>query len=203
MKQVILPLVVCAFCLDGISQSQPKNAGQPLRTAASQAEQAAVPEDFVIGPEDVLEINVWKEPELNRKVTVRSDGKVSVPLLNDVHAGGLTTRQLQEQIEIGLSRFVLEPVVSVVVLEIRSKVVYILGSVKNPGEYQLGRPMTVVDLIARAGGLTEFAKKKDIVVVRQQKEATRRFSFNFDTFVDGRNFAQNIQLQSGDKVFVP
>jgi polysaccharide export outer membrane protein len=125
--------------------------------------------------------------------------------LNEVQAGGLTTKQLQEQIRAGYSRFVVEPLVSVVVLGIKSRNVYVLGSVKSPGVYPLVGPMTVVELIARAGGFADFAKSKGIVIIRLQKEkgTPTRFRFNYGTFVNGQNYEQNIQLRSGDKVFVP
>jgi polysaccharide biosynthesis/export protein len=172
-------------------------AGTPTQTVPPAVE------EYVIGPEDVLAINVWKEAELTSRVIVRPDGKIGMPLLNEIQASGLTPRQLQETITEGLKKYVSGPSVSVIVTEIRSPVVYISGSVGKAGVYVLGAPTTVMELLIRAGGLTEFAKSEEIQVLRPEGATTRRFRFNFKSFSEGRDFQQNIQLRRGDMILVP
>lgn len=187
MRQVLSALfVVCVFSAAALSQ------GEPQAT-----------EDFIIGPEDVLSIFVWQEPDLTNKVTVRPDGKIGVPLLNDIQASGLTPKQLQENITEGLVRFVTGPQVSVVVQEIRSQIIYITGNVAKPGVIALGGPMTVMEALVRAGGVGEFAKADQIQILRKKSDKTHRFRFNYKTFAEGKDYQQNIQLRNGDMVIVP
>jgi polysaccharide export outer membrane protein len=208
MKQILLVILVIGMAATAsISQNRPAGevghtlhqghaapAGQPL---------VEMPDEFIIGAEDKLQISVWREPELSAMVSVRPDGKIGVPLLNDVQASGRTTKQLQEGITEGLSQFVAEPHVSVIVVEINSRQVHIIGSVGRPGAYPLGGPMSVVELLARAGGLADFAKKDQIRIVRREGNTSLQFEFNYDDFVDGKDFQQNITLRSGDVVVVP
>jgi polysaccharide export outer membrane protein len=160
-------------------------------------------EEFIIGPEDVLSVFVWHEPELTNKVIVRPDGKIGIPLLNDVQASGLTPKQLQENIAEGLKRFVTGTQVSVVVQEIHSQVIYITGAVAKPGVYPLGGPMTVMEVLVRAGGLAEFAKAEEIQVLRKSGDKPHRFRFNYRSFSEGKDYQQNIQMRNGDMVIVP
>jgi polysaccharide export outer membrane protein len=172
--------------------------------ATNQVRPAEVGDDFVIGPEDVLAISVWREPELSvRDVLVRPDGKISLPLVNEIQASGLTTRQLQERIAERLREFVASPNVSVVVIRIASLSVSIVGRVSKPGVYYLGSPMTVLDLLARAGGFQEDAKTKKIKIVRKEAGRTSQFSFNYKDAAEGKNLQQNITLKKGDVVIVP
>jgi polysaccharide export outer membrane protein len=175
------------------TRSEP--AGTPAQTAVT----PNASEDFIIGPEDVLEIKVWREPDLTTKGVVRPDGKIGVTLLGDVQASGLTTTQLKGEITAKLTRFVGEPEVSVVVVEIHSQMVHLIGAVGRPGAYTLGGPLTVVELLARAGGLSEFTKGENIFIVRN---ATERILFNYKAFSEGRGLQQNIRLKNGDVVIV-
>jgi polysaccharide export outer membrane protein len=161
-------------------------------------------EDFVIGPEDVLSVMVWHEPELtNNRVTVRPDGKIGLPLLNDVQASNLTPQQLQEQITEGLKLFIANPQVSVIVQEIHSQIVFITGAIGKAGAYPLGRPMTVMELVVRAGGPSEFAKAEEIQILRKEAGKLRRFRFNYKQFAEGKDYKQDISLRNGDMVIVP
>jgi polysaccharide export outer membrane protein len=193
---------VIAIAQSGSAAHVSKNQKRPANQLPNPAPEP-VAEDFVIGPEDVLEISVWREPDLTMKVVVRTDGKVSVRLLNDVQASGLTTKQLQQQLQDAFAKYVAEPVVSVIVLDVHSQVAHIIGSVARPGVYPLGRPLTVMELLARAGGLADFAKKEDIAVVRSEGGKTRRLPFNYKSFIEGSDLQQNILLKSGDIVVVP
>ncbi len=164
----------------------------------------AVSEDFVIGLEDVLAINVWREPEISvKEVMVRPDGKISLPLIGDVQASGLTTKQLKERITERLKEFIASPTVAVVVLRIASQSVSIVGQVAKPGVYYLGSPIRVLELLAKAGGLSEYANKKKIAIVRQEGQQTKHFLFNYKDVAKGQNLQQNIILKNGDVVIVP
>lgn len=163
-----------------------------------------IPADYIIGLEDLLAVNVWKEPELSVKdAMVRPDGKISVPLVGDIKASGLTPTQLQEKIRERMKEFVAAPTVTVVVLKIGSQSVSVVGKVARPGIYYLGAPMTVLELFARVGGLREDAKKKNISIVREEGNRTVRFQFNYKDVSNGKNLQQNITLKKGDVIIVP
>jgi polysaccharide export outer membrane protein len=212
MRQVCcLVLATCFFSIVAMSQApginsltRGKTGGPSPNDKASQLSPKSDSEkDYVIGPEDVLSIVVWHEPELSTKVTVRSDGKIALTLLDEVQAGGLTPIQLKEQITIGLKRFLNDPQVYVIPLEIHSQFVYIVGSVAKPGIYPLGTSMRVTELLVRAGGLVEFAKSEEIVIVRREEGMAARFPFNYKRFLEGKGYQQDVLLRSGDMVVVP
>ena len=158
--------------------------------------------DYIVGAEDQLEISVWRQPELTRTVVVRPDGRIGVPLLNDVQAAGLTPMQLRERIRNGLSTFLSDPQVSVIVVAARNPHVTIQGGVVRPGLYLLGRPTTVMELIAQAGGLSPFAQTGKISIIRQQGGAASYHAFDYSTFRTG-SWEQNLTLKAGDIVVVP
>jgi polysaccharide export outer membrane protein len=212
-------LAISTFCLQALSQDKAKTAQPQKQTTQAQA-QTTQPQqlaarvnttrpageasaDYIIGPEDVLGVSVWREPELTAKVAVRPDGKIDLPLVNDIKASGLTTNQLREVITESIKRYVPDPTVSVLLLELHSQTVSIVGSVPKPGIYNIGGPMTVMELVARAGGFQEFAKVKDVQIVRQVGARAYRYFFNYKEYTEGRNFQQNIALQNGDVVVVP
>lgn len=172
--------------------------------AVSTVNGASGAEEFVIGNEDVLNVSVWKEAELSRSVPVRSDGKISLPLIGELQASGKTPKQLQAEITAGLQPFIPDPAVTVMVQEIRSKKFNILGQVQKPGAYPLTPPMRVVDAIAMAGGLKDFAKMKDIYVLRRAPSgADQRLAFNYKQVIRGNHSEQNVRLEPGDTVVVP
>lgn len=160
-------------------------------------------DEFVVGKEDVLQVNVWREPELSSTVVVRPDGKITLPLVNEIQASGLTARQLQEQITAKLKDFVASPVVTVMVQQIRSQTVFIMGEVSKAGEYPMGAPMTVLELLGRAGGFREYAKTKRIRIIRDENGRQTQFGFNYNDFIKGKHPEQNIILKNGDVVIVP
>ncbi len=161
-------------------------------------------DSFVIGTGDVLAINVWKEAEISRVVPVRSDGRISLPLVGELQASGQTPKQLETQITAKLKDYVSEPEVTVIVQEIKSQKFNVLGMVMKPGSYVLTKPMTVIDAIALAGGFRDFAKQKNVYVLRRTgdgKEA--RLPFNYKEVVKGQKSEQNIELESNDTIVVP
>jgi polysaccharide export outer membrane protein len=159
---------------------------------------------YVIGADDVLSINVWKEPEVSRTVPVRSDGKISLPLAGELQASGETPRQLEKELATKLQSFMSGPEVTVIVTEIKSQKFNILGQVSRPGEYPLTNAATVLDAIAMAGGFRDFAKEKSIYVLRQNLDGGQsRWPFNYKDVIKGKNSAQNIKLEPRDTIVVP
>jgi polysaccharide biosynthesis/export protein len=161
------------------------------------------PPGYVIGPLDVLEVLFWKDKDLSAEVVVRPDGKISLPLLNEIEAGGLTPEQLRFRVLESARRFVEEPTATVIVKQINSRNVFIMGEVQKPGTYPLGGGTTVLQLIALAGGLTEFAARDEIVVLRTIDGETERHRVNYNRVLGGKDLKQNLQLQAGDTVVVP
>lgn len=159
--------------------------------------------EYVIGPEDVLEIDVWNNTAISRTVPVRPDGKISLPLLNDVQAAGLTPMQLQAVLSKKLVEFIPTPQVSVIVREVNSFKVSVLGEVKKPGRYELKSRTTVLDLLAMAEGFTEFASRGRIIILRRDGAKTERIPFNYNAVVSADGKARNLVLEPGDIVLVP
>jgi len=177
----------------------------PTPVPAAPAVPAGVvpPAGYVIGPEDVLAIVFWREKDLSTDAAVRPDGMVTVPLLNDVHAAGLTPEQLRERIHTGASKFVEDPTVTVVVKAINSRKVFITGLVAKPGQYPLAGPTSVMQLIAMAGGLQEYANSKRILIMRTEGGEQVAMPFNYQDVLNRKNLKQNIDLLPGDTVVVP
>ena len=167
--------------------------------------------EYMIGPEDVLDVSVWDNDALTRTVPVRPDGKISLPLLNDVQAAGLTPMQLRETLTKGLTEYMPSPAVSVLVREIHSFKVAVIGNVKTAGRYEIKDRATVLDLLAMAGGLTEYAERGRIVVMRQNGTGTRHIPFAYDRLTSknatkngsGAGGHENFCVQPGDVIVVP
>ena len=164
---------------------------------------ATVDPNYVIGAQDVLDINVWKEPDVSRTVPVRPDGKISLPLLNDVQAAGLTPAQLAAQVTDSLKKYVTNPQVTVIVTVINSQRVYILGEVTRPGAFPLIPGMSVLQALSSAGGFTQFAKVKSIFVRRFENGKEEKFPFNYREVIGGKKPEQDILLKAGDTIVVP
>jgi polysaccharide export outer membrane protein len=192
-----VPVILLCAATSVWAQSPPANAAT---TAVSRA--AAPTSEYTIGPEDVLDISVWKNPELSRKVPVRPDGRVSLPLINDIQAAGLTPSELREQLAKRLAEYVPSAEVSVIVSEVQSLKVAVVGAVKTPGRFMLKSPATVLECIALAQGLTEFAARDRIVVLRQNGSTTTRIPFNYAKIADG-NGQDNFFVRPGDIIVVP
>jgi polysaccharide export outer membrane protein len=170
---------------------------------AAAATLSGVDADYKIGPQDVLRIDVWKEPDISRTSPVRPDGKVSLPLLNDVQAAGLTAMQLAGSLRDSLSKYLTTPQVTVTVTEINSRRVYITGEVTHAGALPLLPNMTVLQALSSAGGFTQFAKVKNIYVLRTENGKQVKHPFNYKEVVKGNLAEQNISLQPGDVIVVP
>ncbi len=185
--------------------SKNKPADSSAATAQTAPAQKAATEDpnYVIGAQDVLDISVWKEPELTRSVPVRPDGKISMPLLNDVQASGLTPLQLAAAITTGLKKFVTDPQVTVIVTAINSQRIYILGEVTRAGAYPLLPNMTVLQALSSGGGFTQFAKITKIYVLRVENGKQEKHPFNYKDVIAGKAGDQNIFVKAGDTIVVP
>ncbi|MGH7219485.1 MAG: polysaccharide biosynthesis/export family protein [Nitrospiraceae bacterium] len=187
------------------SQNQTQPTEQPKAAPAPTVPGAVVPPPgYVIGPEDVLSVLFWREKDLSADVIVRPDGMISLPLINDIQAAGLTTDQLREKVMAEANKFVEDPNATVVVKQINSRKVFITGQVSKPGSYSLIGPMNVLQLIAMAGGLLEFADRSRISIMRTDEKGNPvAYSFNYSWVIDRKNLRQNIELKPGDTVLVP
>jgi polysaccharide export outer membrane protein len=192
------PTILLVFAVSCGTRYPPSGTGvfRPTNTKAN--------EDFVIGRGDVLAVAVWKEPELSAQdLVVRPDGIISLPLIDEIRAGGLTSNELRELIAEKLEEFVAAPNVTVFITQVNSRSVSVVGQVGSPGVYPLRRPTTILELLARAGGFVEYAKTKDIKILRKEGGQTKAFKFNFKDVAKGKKIEQNILLKTGDIIIVP
>jgi polysaccharide biosynthesis/export protein len=208
MKKISL-LLLSAVVLSGISWAakQPKPSKDPAIPAPKAPAEAAAhaagaplnAKTYIIGAEDVLSIKVWNEVQLTGAYTVRPDGKISMPLVGEVVAAGLTPEKLGADITEALTKSINHPDVSVSMQQVNSKKYFIMGEVQKTGSFPLLIPTTVLEALVNAGGFRDFAKKSNIIVIR----GTQRFKFNYNSVYKGKNREQNIQLEPGDQIVVP
>jgi polysaccharide export outer membrane protein len=204
-----IPLLTAAVAFALGSAAWPVNAQAPqtamaIAPASTAAGAVAIAPDYVIGPDDVLSILFWRDKDLSATdVTVRPDGKVTLPLLNDVQASGRTPEQLGDAIREAARKYVEDPNPTVIVKEIKSRRVFITGRIEKPGPYPLNGRTTILQLIAMAGGLREFVDGKNISLMRSEKDKQTVFDFNYQDVVKKRYLHQNIELKPGDVVVVP
>jgi len=171
---------------------------------ASTVTAADVEDQYLIGSGDILEIVTWKEPAMSlEEVLVRLDGKVSFPLLNDVQAAGLTPLELKKSLESGLKAYVPDPVIRVSIREANSKKFYVLGEVEETGEYPLTKQMRVLQAFAMAGGFTEWASKKEIILLRTENGEEKLYRINYNDIVKGEHLEQNLKIRADDTIIVP
>ena|SRR5208283_4710443 len=205
--------LLAAFCLPAAAQqaAAPKQDAKPAEkagtttnnAATAQAKEANDDSNYIIGAEDVLTVNVWKETDVSRSVPVRPDGKISLPLLNDVQAAGLTPQQLAASIRDGLKKYMADPEVTVIVTAVNSRRIYVMGEVTHPGVVPLTHGMTVLQALASAGSFTQFANIKAMYVLRNENGKQVKYPFNYKAVVKGQNPEQNLELKPGDTIVVP
>jgi polysaccharide biosynthesis/export protein len=181
----------------------PAPAPAKVPPAAAQPTAVPLPAGYVIGAEDILSIRYWKDADLSTDVAVRPDGKISLQLLNDVEAAGLTPEQLRTRLMEQSKKYLEDPQITVIVKEINSRKVFITGEVQKAGPYPLTTSTTVLQLIALAGGLREYADGKNIVIVRNENGKSATYGFNYRDVISRKNLNQNIELKPGDTVIVP
>lgn len=206
----MLPAIAVLLCLSSFSSAQAiveaaSNTSQhPSAQTGPDKRQLASIDDYVIGVDDILAINVWKEADLCRTVPVRPDGKITLPLIGDIQAAGKTPEKLQQELHNSLASFIAVPEVAVIVQEVKSLKFNIVGEVARPGSYPLGESMTVLDAIAQAGGLGLYAKSNAIYVLRIHTDGSSvRVPFHYKQVLKGTSLSQNVKLQSRDTVVVP
>ena len=209
MKRGLVAVSASLVLTSGLSgQAVTSNTTAEVHGASANSERSTASkvqdDSFVIGNDDVLSVNVWKEPEISKSVPVRSDGKISLPLVGEVQAAGSTPLKLEKEIATRLKNYISEPEVTVMVQQVNSQKFNILGQVSKPGSFPLINSPTVLDAIALAGGFRDFAKQKSIYLLRQNPDGTEtRMPFNYKEVVKGRNAAQNVKLQPRDTIVVP
>lgn len=196
--------VTAAALMWGQESKQEAKPAEVPKTVQEESASPAVaapvdPKSFRLGPEDVLLVRVWREPELSGLVAIRPDGKINLPLVGEMTAAGLTPEQLTAAVTEALTKFINRPQVLVSVQAVRSRKYLISGEVNRPGVYPLVTPITVMEAIVQAGGLREFASKGKITILRGDK----RLKFNYSDVVKGKNLSQNILIEHGDHVVVP
>lgn len=201
-------ILACVFMVASLcAQETEKNApATPAGTAAKTSEgtgKLVAETEYKIGPQDVLRIDVWKEPDISRTIPVRPDGKISLPLMNDVQAAGLTSLELAASIREGLKKYINNPQVTVTVTEINSRRVYVTGEVVRAGALPLLPNMTALQALSTCGGFTQFARTKSIYILRQEDGKQVKHPFNYKEVVAGKKAEDNITLQPGDVIVVP
>lgn len=207
MRRILLVIVVMGLALQVFGQAPSRDGKDNSDKNPATADQSglpasSVPASYVIGPEDTLHVSVWKEPDLTETVPVRSDGKISMPLLNDVQAAGLTPSKLADSITQQLKKYLADPRVTVVVTGMNSQKIYVLGEVTHTGAMPLTPDMTVLQAIASAG-FTQFANTKGIYVLRTENGKQLKLPFNYKQVIKGEDIKQNIVLKPGDTIVVP
>jgi polysaccharide biosynthesis/export protein len=203
-------LLVLLLAATGVAQVPPPSASRaPAAPPDTDSVQNRLADNtarasYVIGPADVLAINVWKDTELSKTMPVRPDGNISLPLIGEMRASGLTATQLQGAITQKLKEYVTNPEVNVVVQEVKSRTFNVVGKVMKPGSYDLARPMTILDAIALAGGFQDFAKVTKVYVLRRGADGSQKMlRFNYKQVIKGQALDENVQLQPGDTVVAP
>jgi polysaccharide biosynthesis/export protein len=210
----LLNLLLCLGMAVGLASAQNEQApskptderaaGRNTSKGQTPAPSRAVPDDYVIGPEDMLAIVVWKEQEVSRTLPVRPDGKISLPLVGDLQASGHTPAQLRSLITEKLKAYITSPEVAVIVQEVRSRKFNIVGQIAKPGSYLLADKVTILDAIAMAGGFQQFAKANKIYVLRRGRNGSQlKLPFNYKDVIKGKRSDENVELLPDDTVVVP
>lgn len=196
---------VAAIAVAALLSVAPARSMAPGSSSSQASPAVPAGPTYKIGPGDVLDIDVWQNSELTFKnLPVRPDGKISIPLLNDVQAAGLTAMQLSDNIARGLKKYVKgDPVVTVVVAQVNSQRYYVLGEVMHPGVFPLLPGLTALQAISTAGGFTEFANQKKIYILRESNGQAQKLPFNYKEVVQGKDLQQNIELKPGDTIVIP
>jgi polysaccharide biosynthesis/export protein len=207
MTNLVFRTVLTVALCTAVAAAQDSSKPAPRTTAPEKtdtAPQSAAESDYKIGPQDVLRIDVWEEPRISRTaIPVRPDGKISLPLLNDIQAAGLTSMQLAGVIRDGLTKYITSPQVTVTVTEINSRRVYCQGEFLKPGALVLLPNMTALQAISSCGGFTQFAKMKSIYILRVENGKPVQHPFNYKEVIKGHKPEDNITLQPGDVIVVP
>jgi len=210
-KWALVATMLGALALPGFAQEKqsasatdPASSAKPSQPVSRREAVSVDNKTYIIGESDLLDIDVWKEKEVSKEVPVRPDGKISLPLIGQIQASGLTPLQLQDNITEQLKQYISNPEVTVIVSDPRSHQINIVGQIARPGTFPLRESMTVLDAIAEAGGFKDFAKQTKIYVLRPMPGGIRvRIPFNYKDVIKGKSLQQNVQLKPGDTIVVP
>lgn len=210
-RWALIAAILSGLAMPGIAQetqsasaADPSSAAKPAQPVSKLEAVSVDNKTYIIGESDILDIDVWKEKEVSKQVPVRPDGKISLPLIGQIQASGLTPLQLQDNITQQLKQYISNPEVTVIVSDPRSHQINIVGQIARPGTFPLRESMTVLDAIAEAGGFKDFAKQTKIYVLRPMPGGVRvRIPFNYKDVIKGKNLQQNVQLKPGDTIVVP
>ncbi len=201
MKKVLLAItliIMVTLSLAHVAYSEEENLTSKEETATETDDNY-----YKIGKGDILEIIAWKEEDFTREVFVRIDGKITFPLLDDIHADGRTTMEVKEEIETKLKEFIEDPIVTVILKSPLSQKFYILGEVLKTGEYQLAKKLTILQAFALAGGFTEWASKKEIILLRNENGIDKLIRVNYKNIIKGKDLSQNVNIKVNDTIIVP
>jgi polysaccharide export outer membrane protein len=202
MTHAFVSVVVLIAAFSATTAAQTQKPQTPVKPSTAAPATPALPADYIIGVEDTLSVIFYKDKEMSAEVVVRPDGKISLPMLNDIPAAGLTPEALAEAVTKASAKFVKDASATVIVKSILSRKIYIIGEVSRPGTFQMGGEMTVLQALGEAGGFIEGANKGNVIIVRKEGSGERRFKFNYNEVVEGKNSAQNIKLLPGDTIIV-
>ena len=201
MKKILLAItliVMVTLSLAHVVYSEEENLTSKEETATETDDNY-----YKIGKGDILEIITWKEEDFTREVFVRIDGKITFPLLDDIHADGRTTMEVKEEIETKLKEFIEDPIVTVILKSPLSQKFYILGEIANTGEYELAKKLTILQAFALAGGFTEWASKKEIILLRNENGIDKLIRVNYKNIIKGKDLSQNVNIKVNDTIIVP
>lgn len=201
MKKVLLAItliVMVTLSLAHVAYSEEENLTSKEETATETDDNY-----YKIGKGDILEIIAWKEEDFTREVFVRIDGKITFPLLDDIHADGRTTMEVKKEIETKLKEFIEDPIVTVILKSPMSQKFYILGEIANTGEYELAKKLTILQAFALAGGFTEWASKKEIILLRNENGIDKLIRVNYKNIIKGKDLSQNVNIKVNDTIIVP
>ncbi len=201
MKKILLAItliIMVTLSLAHVAYSEEENLTSKEETATETDDNY-----YKIGKGDILEIIAWKEEDFTREVFVRIDGKITFPLLDDIHADGRTTMEVKKEIETKLKEFIEDPIVTVILKSPMSQKFYILGEVLKTGEYQLAKKLTILQAFALAGGFTEWASKKEIILLRNENGIDKLIRVNYKNIIKGKDLSQNVNIKVNDTIIVP
>lgn len=200
---VMVALLAPAALSQQAATNNERSSSAVMSSDGESKKPATTDANYIIGPQDVLDINVWKEPTVSRTVPVRPDGKISLPLLDDVQASGLTPMQLADSLTEKLKKYMAQPQVTVIVTQINSQRVYVIGNVARPGAYPLIPGMTMLQALSSAGGFLQFANEKKVFLLRTVNGKQTKFYFNYKDVINGKKESQNLTIEAGDTIVVP
>jgi polysaccharide biosynthesis/export protein len=198
-----LTIGILVIIIAGLSLSYSQETKEVSDKGLSPSQIPVNSDKYIIGPEDVLSILVWKEEALSQTVVVRTDGKISLPLIDEIQATGYTPLQLKEVLTEKFKQFVESPLVTVIVRETKSFKIYIGGQVRSPGVFTLVKEINILQLIPMAGGFTDWANQRKILLIRKEGEQEKRFTIDYKKIISGKDLSNNIILKPGDTIIVP